>query len=319
MTFLTFEQTPVAIAPGETVLSALLAAGIDLPNSCRAGVCQTCLVQAVEGKAPAAAQQGLPEPLKAQGYLMACQCVPEGPMTLVRAGDAQKRIGATIRSIDRLSASVIRLRLDPDGSFSYRSGQFLALEAQDGTVRSYSIASHPKEDSFLELHIRMLPGGRMSALIAEKLSPGDRLTISGPSGSCFYEGIEPERPLVLAGAGTGLAPLWGILRDALSRGHHGPIRLYHGALDTRGLYLVEPLQHLAAAHDNFSYHPCIRGEAGPGSGDLAKAVLEAEPQPAKAAFFLCGDSKLVSSLKRALFLKGAKLNQLRADAFVPAA
>lgn len=69
MESLTFEGKPIRIAPGETVLAALLAAGVELPNSCRAGVCQTCLVQAIDGNPPAAAQQGLPDALKAQGYL----------------------------------------------------------------------------------------------------------------------------------------------------------------------------------------------------------------------------------------------------------
>jgi CDP-4-dehydro-6-deoxyglucose reductase, E3 len=243
---LTFEGKPIRIAPGETVLAALLAAGVELLNSCRAGVCQTCLVQAVEGNPPATAQQGLPDALKAQGYLMACVCKPEEPLHIVRANDIGKRIGASVVAIERLSPAVVRLRLEPDAPFSYRSGQFLALEAQDGTIRHYSIASHPEEDSFLELHIRLLPGGRMSRMIAEDLSCGDRLAISGPRGSCFYEGIDPEQPLILAGTGTGLAPLWGILRDALRRGHQGPIRLYHGALDRDGLYHDEHLLRLAA-------------------------------------------------------------------------
>ncbi len=159
----------------------------------------------------------------------------------------------------------------------------------------------------------------MSRMIAEDISCGDRLAISGPRGTCFYEGIDPDQPLILAGTGTGLAPLWGILRDALRRGHRGPIRLYHGALDRGGLYLEDHLLHLAEAHENFSYWPCIRGEPGPRAGDLANIVIDSETRPGEAAFFLCGDPNLVNGLKRSLFLKGAKLNQLRTDAFVSAA
>jgi CDP-4-dehydro-6-deoxyglucose reductase, E3 len=197
---LTFEDKPVKIAPGETVLTALLAAGVDLPNSCRAGACQTCLVQAVEGNPPAVSQQGLPAALKAQSYLMACVCLPQEPMRIVRADGAGTRVWVSVRGIERLSPTVVRLRLEPEAPFLYRSGQFLALEAPDGTVRHYSIGRPPR-------------------------------CIRSPRGSCFYEDIEPDQPLVLAGTGTGLAPLWGILRDALRRGHHGPIRLYHGARD----------------------------------------------------------------------------------------
>jgi CDP-4-dehydro-6-deoxyglucose reductase, E3 len=315
---LRFGETPVEIAPGQTVLAALEAAGIAIPSSCRSGLCQTCLIQAASGEIPAEAQQGLPEAMKAQGWLMPCICVPEGDLTLLPPGAVQPRLAVTVRAIEPLSPTVLRLLLEPETPFHYRSGQFLGLEAPDGTLRHYSIASQPEEDALIELHIRIHPDGKMSRYLADKVVPGSRLAISGPSGSCFYEGIEPGQPLVLAGTGTGLAPLWGILRDALRRGHHGPIRLYHGALDRLGLYFVDRLSDLAASRNNFSYLPCIRGESGPGGGDLAAAVLEAETQPEAAAFFLCGDPGLVQRLKRSLFLKGAKLDRLRVDAFAPA-
>jgi ferredoxin len=50
MALLTYRDRPIDLGPGETVLSALLREGIDAPNSCRAGVCQTCLHRAVEGE-----------------------------------------------------------------------------------------------------------------------------------------------------------------------------------------------------------------------------------------------------------------------------
>lgn len=317
MALLTFGETPVAIAPGENVLSALLAAGIDAPHSCRAGFCQTCLHRAVEGEIPAAAQQGLTDAQKAQGYFMACVCVPENPLKIVRVSDAPAETGVVVQAIDRLSPTVVRLRLEPNVSFSYRPGQFLALKAPDGFARNYSIASHPEEQSFLELHIRLLSNGRMSELISERLSPGDRLDISGPFGTCFYDDSDRDRPLVLVGAGTGLAPLWGVLRDALRRGHNGPIRLYHGALDRWGLYLVDELRALTEEHAHFSYIPCVRGEIGPAGGDLEAAVIEGERQPDLSSFFLCGGG-LVGRVKRGLFLKGAKLQRIRADIFLPA-
>jgi CDP-4-dehydro-6-deoxyglucose reductase len=318
MALLTFGDTPVEIAPGETVLSALLAAGIDAPHSCRAGLCQTCLLQAVDGEIPAAAQQGLTEAQKMQGYFMPCICVPKGPMRVVRIGEALGETEVVARAIDRLSPTVIRLRLEPAEPFAYRSGQFLALKAPGGIVRNYSIASHPEAEEFIELHIRLLPNGRMSELISQRLSLGDRLHIAGPFGTCFYDDADRDRPLALIGAGTGLAPLWGVLRDALKRGHSGPIRLYHGARERSGLYLVEELRELAEEHAHFSYIPCVRGDIGPAGGDLEAAVIEGESQPSGSSFFLCGGAELVGRLKRGLYLRGAKLQQIRTDIFLPA-
>jgi CDP-4-dehydro-6-deoxyglucose reductase, E3 len=318
MALLTFGETPIDIAPGEDVLSALLAAGIDAPHSCRAGVCQTCLHQLVEGDVPAAAQQGLSDGQKTQGYFMACVCVPHGPLKIVRVGEALGETEAIVHAIDQLSPTVVRLRLEPKAAFSYRSGQFLSLKASDGLVRNYSIASHPEEHAFLELHVRLLPNGRMSSMISERLALGDSLAVSGPFGTCFYDDADRDRPLVLIGVGTGLAPLWGVLHDALKRGHNGPIRLYHGARNRSGLYLVDELRDLAEQHAHFSYVPCVPGEIGPGGGDLEAAVIEGEPQPDLSAYFLCGGAGVVGRVKRGLYLRGAKLQRLRTDIFLPA-
>lgn len=317
MASLTFDDRLIPITPGQDVLSALLAAGVSAPHSCRAGICQTCLSRA-EGEIPAEAQRGLSNAQKEQGYFLPCVCVPTGPLKILAADSSVEAIDVGVCAIDRLAPTVVRLRMEPSAPFAYRPGQFLALETPDGCVRSYSIASHPGEEAFLELHVRLLPNGRMSEFVAERLSVGDRLAVRGPFGACYYDEADRDRPLVLVGAGTGLAPLWGILRDALSRGHRGPIRLYHGAREPSGLYLSEELAALARECGRFSYIPCVLNSLGPADGDVGKAALEGEPQPDAASYFLCGGADFVNRLKRALFLRGAHLSRLRADAFLPA-
>jgi ferredoxin-NADP reductase len=44
------QNRSVFVAPGQTILTALLEAGIDAPASCREGVCGTCEVRVLEGK-----------------------------------------------------------------------------------------------------------------------------------------------------------------------------------------------------------------------------------------------------------------------------
>ncbi len=317
MVALTFEGVAYQAPEGQTVLAALEAAGVPLDSSCRAGVCQSCLVQSLDGDPPKAAQAGLSKALALDGYFMACVCVPQAPMSIGRAGQVRQRIDAVVRSLDWLSDTVARLILEPQGAFACRAGQFLSLiDPGSGAVRSYSIAGH--SDGLIELHIRIIPGGRMSGLVAGGIVPGYRMTISGPSGACFYENVDPDRRIVLAGTGTGLAPLWAILNDALAQGHRGPINLYHGALDRSGLYLVEALEALQASRSGFHYSPCIRDEADPAGTDLVSVVTSAETDMAHTTFFVCGDEVLVNRLKRALFLAGAKLDRIHADPFVPA-
>ena len=145
--------------------------------------------------------------------------------------------------------------------------------------------------------------------------------VRGPIGDCFYVAGNPDQPLLLAGTGTGLAPLWGILHSALASGHAGPIELWHGARTTEGLYLVRELEALASAHRQLSYRRCVlEGPAGAGTevGSLDSALLASATSFDGRRVFLCGDPQLVQQLKRQVFMKGASMREIHADAFVRA-
>lgn len=317
MTLVTHEGRAVDVAPGETVLEALLRAGVNAPHSCRAGNCQSCMHRAIDGAPPPQSQSGLTDAQKAMGYFLPCICRPTTPLTILRPDDLGARFEAVVRAIDRLNDDIVRLRIEADG-FAYRPGQFIELSAGEDLKRHYSLASHPEEDPFLEMHIRLHQDGRMSRHLAEKLRAGDTLHVAGPSGSCFYEGVHEDQPMLLIGAGAGLAPIYGVLRDALYKGHRGPIRLYHGARSSKGLYLSEELQALSNLRDNVDYRPCAFDVSAPHGGDVAATALEAERSVSDAAIFLCGGENLVKRLKRELFMRGASLKNIRSEAFTPA-
>lgn len=303
---------------GESVLDGLLRRGVEVPHSCRAGACQSCLMRAERGEVPARAQVGLKETLKARGYFLACACHPEGELEVAGAG-ADLRVPARITSLERLSDSVLCVRLRPEGGFEYRAGQYVSVLRTDGLARSYSLASLPHEDT-LELHVRRIPGGRMSGWLFEEARPGDVLELQGPAGECFYVPGRLDQSLLLAGTGTGLAPLYGIVRDALAQGHTGPIWLFHGAVDASGLYLVEELRALQSRHPQLQYRPCVlKGpeRVGVTVGALEAVIKEACPRPAGWRGYLCGNPELVLSLRKKLFLAGLSLKEIHADAFLP--
>ncbi len=318
MVALTYGDRRIDVAEGETVLSALLRAGVHPPNSCRAGVCHKCVHRAIDGDVPAAAQEGLSDARKSMGYFLPCVCVPKTPLTIVLPDDAGPLVDAVVRSIERLAPDIMRLRVETEPSFTYRPGQFLEFVAEPDLKRHYSLASHPEEDNFLEMHIRLHENGRMSRHLSQRLAPAAKVHIAGPSGACFYAGVDLDQPLVLIAAGTGLAPVWGVLRDALRRGHRGPIRLYHGAREARSLYLADDIEALTKSRDNLAYRACVLDPDAAHGGDLVATVVSNETGLKESAFFLCGGEKLIRRLKRELFMKGASLSQIRSDMFTPA-
>lgn len=70
------------VAEGETLLKACRRSAVSIPFSCGAGSCHACLLRAVDGEVPARAQRGLKPHLVAGRFLLACQCIPVGPLTL---------------------------------------------------------------------------------------------------------------------------------------------------------------------------------------------------------------------------------------------
>jgi NAD(P)H-flavin reductase/ferredoxin len=320
---ITFEGNTLESAPGESVLDCLLRAGYPVPNSCRAGACRSCLLRAVKGTPPPASQAGLRASFRERGDFLACQAVPEGDLEVAKAEDAYVRVGARVESIMPLSPTVLDVRLKPDGEFPCRAGQFLNLiRPEDNLTRSYSIAAIDV-DGILSLHVRIMPEGRMSRWLADVARPGTRAEILGPDGECHYVPGHPGQELILAGTGTGLAPLFGILHDALRHGHAGPIRIFHGALTPAGLYHVETLRTIAGQYENVSYYPCVLNgdgadashEIGPLDSTIARIVSEAKGHRA----FLCGDPAMVRLLRRKLFLSGVAMADIHADSFLPAA
>lgn len=313
-----YEGARVELLPGENVLDALLRAGHDAPHSCRAGHCFACVARAVDGDAPPASQAGLKDSWRARNLFLTCRATPERDLRVERADSAALDVGATVVDVARLSADVVRVRLAPDASLGHRGGQFVTLVRADGLSRSYSTADVPALDPWIELHVREVAGGAMSGWIARELARGDRVALRGPFGDCFYVEGRPEQPLLLAGTGTGLAPLVAIARDALSRGHRGRIALLHGAVEERGLYLGEELEALARAHSTFELTRCVlRGDARPGLevGALDALVRAKHSKLAGWRVFLCGDPALVQAMRRSAFLAGARMQDLHADAF----
>ncbi len=318
MPILKYQNRSITMREGETVLDALLRQGIEIPFSCRNGVCQVCLRRCMEGEIPPAAQRGLSPELREQDYFLACQCIPSTDM---EAGPPAGIFAATlVHAKEMLAPDVCRLLLEPPPAMAYAAGQFINLRRADGLTRSYSIASVPAQDYFLELHVQRTNGGAMSNWIFDELKPGDDVAIQGASGDCRYDSSMRAQPMLMICSGTGLAPLYGILRDALQQAHAGDIHLYHASRGEARFYLRDVLHELESRHPNFHYHECLSGTAHPPPGIYGSGADEV-------AFarhhdlhhwqvFAAGPAELVDECERLAAMHGARPQAIHSDAFV---
>ncbi len=318
MSRLRIGEREIECEAGETVLDALLRTGVDHPYSCRSGACLSCLARVKVGEVPESARAGLSAPLRARGFFLPCITPCETDLVIESAGDQELEVKSRIVRREARGGDVIVLRIEPQAAFECRAGQFIQIVRTDGLVRSYSVANLPDIDGNLELHVKVVRGGAMSNYLAKDVAIGDGISIRGPGGSCFYVKGRPDQPLVLAGTGTGIAPLLGILRDALRHEHRGEILVLHGALDPVGLYARPELEAIARANPNVEvlYSALeARGEAID-TRPLDRRLFDRKPSFAQHRVFLCGAPAVVNSLRREVFLRGASLREIHADAFV---
>ncbi|MFO1071479.1 MAG: 2Fe-2S iron-sulfur cluster-binding protein [Geminicoccaceae bacterium] len=61
---------------GTSLLDAALAASLDAPYACKAGVCSTCRAKVLEGEVEMAVNHALEDYEVRQGYVLTCQCFP---------------------------------------------------------------------------------------------------------------------------------------------------------------------------------------------------------------------------------------------------
>ncbi|WP_415885872.1 2Fe-2S iron-sulfur cluster-binding protein [Neptuniibacter sp. QD37_6] len=314
-----FEEADITVKEGSNLLEALLDAGHDIPNSCRAGACQCCMLRATEGTPPPEAQQGLKETQKQQGYFLACRCKPNAEMSVQRNAQISSTEGILI-SKQQLTDSVLQLKLKAD--IDYLAGQYINLVRHDGLSRSYSIASIKSIDDYIELQLRIFTDGQFSQWALNEFLLGESIELQGPFGDCFYTNTDLNQPILMAGTGTGLAPLYGIVRDALQQGHTGPISLFAGAKNSADLYLVEELQALCKHYENLTYYPVVLEKDGSQPdgceiGDLNAVVKNRVPNTKGYRAYFCGSEDRVKTLRKQTFLAGANMQDIYCDLFTP--
>ncbi len=304
--------TQVKLSKGESVLNGLLRYGIDVPYGCRNGVCQSCLMKSTIGdEVPFDAQKGLRSAQKDQGYFLSCCCQPERSMT-VSISDLYKKEESVVLEKAQLSPTVVRLRLSK--AICYRPGQFATLWKDDTIARTYSIASNSSHDDFLEFHVRVYPDGVFSNWVADEVKEGDVIQVQGAMGDCFYTSDCKDHPLFLSGLGTGLAPLYGIVRDALLQGHKQDIVMLLGAKTKDSLYYQAEIGKLSNDYPQLRVYYSV-AELQEDDHVYAKAQ-SLIPDFTGYRVFLSGGDSFVQKMRKQCFLAGANMTDISADIFL---
>ncbi len=309
--------------PNESVLDAAQRARLEIPFSCRKGVCGTCKGRVVSGEVRAFAGDALGPAEKAEGLALFCNARPRSdlviaPRSISKADPfARKTVDACVFRLQRLADDVmlVHLRFPAGIRVKFKAGQHLNLILDNGERRDFSMANPPRESDGAQLHIRHVPGGAFTTHVFEKLKRGDRLRLETPFGDFTLR--DSTKPILFVAGSTGFAPLRSIVEDMLAKDIRRDMTLYWGARQRSGLYSELP-QRWANENPHFKYVPVISDTAEPGIRHnlVHKAVLEDHPSLAGFEVYACGVPVMVQAAKAEFLAAGLPEDAFFADAFV---
>ncbi|MDH5434496.1 MAG: FAD-binding oxidoreductase [Gammaproteobacteria bacterium] len=301
----------------ESLLNTFLRNGINVPFSCKAGICQTCMMQILSGEVPRDSLKGLNETEVNDAKFLPCLCKDFNDLEVAPLAEAKIFSKAKIITKEYLTSDIIKLVIQPNQHFFFHGGQFINVKNYEGVIRSYSIANKHNEESRIELHIKLIENGKMSSYIDRQLEVGDSLDIQGPLGNCHYHG-DKDKNLLLIGSGTGLAPLLGVIDEAFEKEHNGTISLFHSGVDEDALYYRKHLKKLTEINSNFHYHGSITGNNSikiP-QGEATDFAFGSVGELDNWIIYLCGNPQMVYKGQSLALARGGEPDAIFHDAFL---
>lgn len=296
------------IKNGETIIEAALNNGYTLPYSCRNGACGVCKGKVIQGLVDYGNPQGyaLSEAEKAAGLALFCCAKPKSDLVIesheVTTGlDIQvKTLPTRVQKMERVAEDVmvLYLKLPANERLQFLAGQYIDILQKEGKPRSFSLASAPHDDEFLQLHIRNIAGGSFTQHVFNGMKERDILRIKGPMGTFFLR-EDSDKPIIFVASGTGFAPIKAIIEHALHIGIKRPMHFYWGVRKQADLYMLEKAK-LWEKH-GIKFTPVVSDEAWSGrTGFVHQAVVDDYRDLSGYQVYACGAPVVVEAAHRDL-------------------
>ena len=316
---------------GETVLEAALRQGLSLPYVCRDGACGVCKGRILKGAVDYGTyQEGvLTETEKAEGKALFCCAKPLSDLD-IECHEVDKlrqfpikTMKFRVRKMEQAAPDVMLLELLPEGGeqMNFIAGQYVAIQLEEGVKRSYSIANPPHEPEHLQLHIRLVEGGKFTSYVFNGMKEGDVLQVEGPYGN-FSLHENNDKPIIFMSGGCGFGAIKGMVEHAFNIGLKRPMTLYWGARTPADLYSDLP-EKWQREHDNFKFIPVLsepkqeHGWQGR-TGLVHEAILQDYERLDEYQVYACGSPGMVEASRAPFMARGLPEDQYFSDAFTVA-
>ena len=236
-----------------------------------------------------------------------------------------------VASVARNTRDAVVVTFDlPDtlaDAFSFLPGQYLTLRTQlngEELRRSYSICSAP-HDKLLRVAIKKVDEGTFSSWANHELQPGQTLEVMAPAGN-FTVDFAPEnqRHYVAFAVGSGITPVFSLVKTALSTEPRSKFTLFFGNRASSAVLFREEIEDLKNQYmDRFSLVYVMSRETqdielfnGRLDGDKVDQLMSAWMSPDDIDYaFVCGPQTMTESVVEHLQARGIPKANIKFELF----
>lgn len=194
--------------------------------------------------------------------------------------------------------------------FQYLPGQYLTLKVPTNEAeerRAYSMSSSPYTDRYITVSVKRVKDGKVSNYLNDHVQPGWELEVLEPMGK-FTPHLHPdnEKHYVLFGGGSGITPLYSILKSVLHEEPKSRVTLFYGNRDPKSIMFKKPLDDLAAQYaDRFQIvhtvdSPDAQWEGDTGRLDATKTRRYIQEHIGealyRAEYYICGPGPMMDQV-----------------------
>lgn len=213
-------------------------------------------------------------------------------------------------------------------AFQYKHGQYLTLKTEingESVRRAYSLCSSPLKDEYITVAVKKVDGGKMSNFLNDQFQEGQVIEVMEPEGR-FYTELSPsnKKHYYLIGGGSGITPLFSILKSVLIAEPESKITLIYGNRNAESIIFKSELDRLANENPNrfkiiYSLDDAPNGWPGVAgllnSEKIRSLIIENQNEISDCEYFLCGPTGLMDQAKEAFKILNLPESQVHIEFF----
>jgi ring-1,2-phenylacetyl-CoA epoxidase subunit PaaE len=246
-----------------------------------------------------------------------------------------KALTLKVAGIERETEDAVTIHLKQPllRKIRYTAGQYLTLEVDvddQGAkgCRAYSISSTPGLDKTLSITVKRVAGGKVSNRLVQQLAKGDAVQTLGAHGR-FTFAPQPgnRRHLVLFAAGSGITPIFSILKSALHFEQDSRVSLIYGNRNSDSVIFRDKLEHLQRTFADrlqvvhvLSQPHTSNQQGGRLTQQRVTEIMRTLPMQdaGNTEFYACGPSGMMEEVTGALETLGVAPGSVHMESFTPA-